>query len=463
MAKILIRKDQQLLRAATLGILIASQPLFAATDPNADLPASREALFGSDAPKEGAAAASGVKLNGFAEFELAYTTPNPTHWSRMLTRAQLDATGAFSPSDKWKLSGRADYDAVYNLTNFYAPAVAHDARFNFFARENYLDVSSGDWDFRFGRQQIVWGEVIALFVADVVSAKDLREFILPDLDIIRIPQWAARAEYFKDDFHAEFIWIPVASYNKIGVPGAEFYPAPLHPPPGFAQIIQDEQFPNRSLSHTNYGLRLSLLRDGWDTSGYYYGSVDQSPTFYRTIVNDPQPTFVYQARHDRVNQGGFTLAKDFGFTVLKAETVYTQGRKYNVSVLSALDGLVSQNTIDSVVSLEFNVPVLTDSRVNLQGVQRIYLNHDSDISAKKYENGYSIYASTQLGRGWEGTVLWGSSLNRTDWMLRLALARNLGKDWRLICGVDFFDGPPQGLFGQFNHSDRIYTQLFYSF
>ena len=70
-------------------------------------------------------------------------------------------------------------------------------------RETYLDVSAGDWDFRLGRQQIVWGEMVGLFFADVVSAKDLREFVLPDFDYLRIPQWSVRTEYFKGDFHGE--------------------------------------------------------------------------------------------------------------------------------------------------------------------------------------------------------------------------------------------------------------------
>jgi hypothetical protein len=345
--------------------------------------------------------------------------------------------------------------------------VASNARFNFRA-ENYLDVSANDWDFRFGRQQIVWGEMVGLFAADVVSAKDLREFILPDFAIVRIPQWAARAEYFKDDFHAEFVWIPVASYNKIGVPGAQFYSYPPAPPPGYAQVIADEQYPDRNLSHTNYGLRLSLLRNGWDVAGYYYGSMDQSPTFYRTIVNQPQPTFVYQPRHGRINQGGFTVAKDFGFAVLKAETVYTNGRKYNVNTLAAPDGVVTQNTFDWVVGVDLSLPALPDTRVNLQGIQRIYLDYDSGIPADTYgydkrENGYSVYTSTQFGQGWEGTLQWGASLNRTDWMLRLALSRTFEKNWRVQVGVDLFDGSPQSLFGQYANSDRGYAQLFYSF
>ncbi len=447
-------------RGALVGawLIVAASPSLAA-DSAADAPGSIDALFGDAVAKEPDRA---VTLNGYVGSELAYTFASPAHWSRMLVRAQLDATGAFSENVKWKLSGRVDYDAVYDLTDFYPPPVAHDARTEFFARENFLDVNAGNWNFRLGRQHIVWGEVIALFAADVVSAKDLREFILPDFSIVRIPQWAARAEYFKDDFHAEFVWIPVATYNEIGVPGAEFY---AYPPvaPGFASLIENEQIPSRSLAHTNYGVRVGWLRNGWDGALYYYGSMDQSPTFYRRVALDPVPTFVFEPRHDRINQGGFTLAKDFGFALFKAEAVYTSGRKYNVDDLAHEDGLVAQNTVDWVASAEVGVPLLPDTRFTVPGVQRIYVNHDPALDASKYENGYALYASTQLPLGWEATILWGASFNRRDSMFRASLARTFQRNWRLAFGVDVFDGSAQGVFGQYSNKDRVYAQVTYSF
>src|SRR3989338_5992448 len=73
------------------------------------------------------------------------------------------------------------------------------------------------------------GKLWGFFFADVVNAKDLREFILPEFDLIRIPQWGIDAEYTKKNFHAEFLWLPILEFNKIGVRGAEFefpYPVP---------------------------------------------------------------------------------------------------------------------------------------------------------------------------------------------------------------------------------------------
>jgi hypothetical protein len=255
----------------------------------AEPPTSRDLLFGDDQPqKPGTASAGSSSLGaagfkGFVQNVMAYTYAKPAHWSEMMTRVDLSAQGDLGSNIKWKLGARVDYDATYTLTDFYPQAVADDQRFNVLLRENYLDIGAGDWDFRFGRQQIVWGEMVGLLFGDVVSAKDMRQFILPEFEILRIPQWAARAEYFKDDFHLELLWIPVASYDNIGKPGSEFYAYTLPPPPGFSEVIENEKFPSRSLSNTNYGLRLSVLRDGWDVAAFAYSSMSVAPTFYREI------------------------------------------------------------------------------------------------------------------------------------------------------------------------------------
>jgi hypothetical protein len=440
-------------------------------------PGSRDALFGDDAPADSAAPPSREGLfgedlgprarsaspawHGFVRSELAYTYADPAHWSKMLVRGELDGEGALTDQVKYKIGARFDYDFVFDANHFYPPDVRRDQRANFLLRENYLDIGAGDWDFRVGRQHIVWGEMVGLFFADVVSAKDLREFILPDFDTLRIPQWAGRAEYFKGDFHAEAIWIPVPSYDNIGKPGAEFFPAAPPPPPGFATLYDNEQFPERKLAHTNYGLRLSTLQNGWDVSGFYYRSMDTSATFYRQIVLDPQPAFLYQARHDRISQVGGTVSKDLGPAVFKAEAVYTDGRRYNVLRIDDDDGVVKQNTLDVVGGLDFALP--QDTRLNLQLFDRVFFNHDPDIIPKRNEPGFSILVNRKLGDKLEAEVLWIASLVRTDWMLRPKIVWSFQPNWRLIFGLDIFEGRPLGFFGQYDNRDRVYTELRYSF
>lgn len=428
-------------------------------------PAGREALF-DDEPLPGklkpvaGVKSSGAGVKGYIQLEVARTVANPEHWSKLRTRGELATQGNLGDGIKYKLSARADYDAIYDVNGFYPPDVRKDQRSDISLRENYLDISAGDWDFRVGRQHVVWGEMVGLFFADVVSARDLHEFILPEFEAMRIPQWAARAEYFKDDFHGELLWVPVASYDQIGKPGGEFYP--LQPVfPGFSAQYRQELRPERNLDHANYGARLSLLKNGWDASVFYYSSMDVAPTFYRQTVLAPVPTQIFQARHDRIEQVGGTVAKDFGSVVLKAEAVYTGGRKYTVMRLADADGLVKQDTVDWAVGFDFTLPA--DNRFNVQYYQRAFLNYDAGIIPDRHENGYSLYLTSKLSDKVESQLLFISSLNRSDWMFRPKLTWNVDRNWRFLVGADIFNGPALGMFGRYDQSDRVYSEVRYSF
>ena len=192
----------------------------------ADAPSSRDELFGLKPPA--GAPADEKKLpfsvSGFYDFLGAYTYSEPSHWSRAVNRLQLSAQGEAGPSVKWKIGGRFDIDPVYYWSDFYLEPVKQNQRTSAFWRETYVDFSAGGLDFRVGAQNIVWGEVVGIFVADVVSARDQREFLLPSFDIIRKPQWAARAEYFKGDSHVELIWIPVPDLRRHRQAGRRFLP-----------------------------------------------------------------------------------------------------------------------------------------------------------------------------------------------------------------------------------------------
>lgn len=396
-------------------------------------------------------------ITGFFQNDLAYTYAGDSHWSRFSNTLNLASQGSLGAA-AWKLEGRVVADPLYASTDHYPRAVRKDQRFEASVREAYLDFSAGDWEFRMGRQQVVWGEMVGLFFADVVSAKDLRQFVLPDFDMIRLPQWAARTEYFAGDFHAEAIWIPYMTYDDIGKPGAEFYP--LAPPsiPGVQNVFARESKPT-GLDDSAYGLRLSWLQDGWDVSGFYYSSNDSAAAFTRQVTPG---IITYQATHPRIRQLGSTLAKDLGFTLLKAEAIYTWDKRLTTRDTLDTDGLVKQDYLDYVIGLEWSFA--HESRLNIQAYQRRFNNHDANIVQDRVESGASVLYSTRiLHPKLETEFLWINSLNRSDWLGQLKLTWLHDDHWRLAAGLDVFDGPSDGLFGQFNTRDRVYTEVRYSF
>lgn len=409
--------------------------------------ADLDALLDVGSPIE--SSAGGIKLGGYADFGAAYTLPDPGHWSKLRARMELSATGQVGSGLKWKVSGRVAADGAPDLErHYYSGAVRRDQRTDASLRETYVDVSAGDWEFRLGRQHVVWGEMVGFFFADVVSARDMREFLLPEFESLRIPQWAARAEFFGGETHFELLWVPVASYDRIGKPGTDFYPYPFIP----AGTHVSEKTPTRNLHNGNWGVRASRLIAGWDLSAFYYDSLNVEPTLYRTSF---APS--YELRHDRIRQTGGTFSKDMGQFVLKGEAVYTRGRQFNTLDPAAPFGLKASDTLDYAVGLD--IPYANVWRFNVQYFARVHYDHAAGMPVDRYEQGATFQVVREIGSAVEVEFLAAASLNRQDYMLRPKLTWKFTPEWRAVVGVDHFEGRPSGYLGRFDDSDRAYIEI----
>ncbi len=412
---------------------------------DAEVDAELDALLDVGRPA-GETGSQGLRLKGYAELGGAYTFADPEHWSKLRARLELGANGRLGERVKWKLSARADADGAFDLEDGHYPGpVRHDQRKDFSIREAYMDFGAGDWEFRLGRQHIVWGEMVGFFFADVVSARDLREFLLPEFEGLRIPQWAARAEFYGGENHFELVWVPVPSYDEIGKPGGDFYPFPGIP--GGTPV--SERKPAHGLSKGNWGLRASRLVDGWDLSAFYYRSYDVSPTLSLAPGG-------FELRHDRISQVGGTFSKDMGSFVLKGEAVHSHGRSLNTVVGTTL-GLAATDMVDYAIGVD--IPVQRVWRFNLQYFGRWLEDHVPAMQTDRDEHGLTFQVVRELGSEFEAELLAAASLNRNDYMLRPKLTWKFAPEWRAVTGLDVFKGKTNGLFGRFDDSDRVYVEV----
>lgn len=387
---------------------------------------------------------SDLRVSGYGELGAAYTTAGPSHWSQLRARLEAGISGSLGAGLRFKLAGRAQGDAAYSVEDdFYPAAVRDDQRSEFTVREAYLDAGAGDWQFRLGRQHVVWGEMVGLFLADVVSARDMREFYLQEFDALRIPQWGVRAERFAGNSHFELLWIPHPSYDEIGEPGADFYPFPV---PGGVPVRHDR--PSRSLDNSHWGGRASHLVGGWDLSAFYYQSQDVAPTLY----SGSEGLFL---RNERLKQAGTTFSKDFYTWVLRGEAVHTSGRPYYTEAPGGFLPEVSES-LDYVLGV--SIP-RGDWRWDLQLYGRHLFQHRPDMLSDADETGFTVLVNYGFGQRLEWEVLYLSGFNRRDWSLQPRLLYRLSPEWHLQLGADLFGGDPVGLFGQFDDSDRIHLEL----
>lgn len=96
-------------------------------------------------------------------------------------------------------------------------------------REAYLDAFFDKMDLRLGKQQIIWGKADGVFITDIISPKNLNEFLLPDFDEIRMGVNALKADYYLGDHTVEFVWIPVFSPTQSPAENSIWYRSPSFP------------------------------------------------------------------------------------------------------------------------------------------------------------------------------------------------------------------------------------------
>ncbi len=95
-------------------------------------------------------------------------------------------------------------------------------------REFYFDTNAGGWDFRLGKQQVVWGTADGIKLLDIINPTDYRELNQNVSEDARIPVWMINAERdFDSGANIQFIISEaqpnfIAGLDKDGDTGAPF-------------------------------------------------------------------------------------------------------------------------------------------------------------------------------------------------------------------------------------------------
>ncbi|MCK4554741.1 hypothetical protein KAU19_07360 [Candidatus Parcubacteria bacterium] len=404
-------------------------------------------------------------ISGKLKNETAYRL-NDTGFTKIKNVFELNSFGKISQDLSYTLGGKAHYDTVFSLTDNYPQNVKDDQERGIELRDAYFDFSMGNFDIRLGLQQIVWGEAIGVFIADVVHPWDLREYILPNLSDIRVPEWAANIEWYPGENHFQFVWVPFPEYSTLGVEGSEF--DFLDRETENINYNKAEE-PSNNLKNSKFGLKANRFFDGCglDLSLFWLNKHDDLPTPFREIVVDPL-TYSYtiniNPKHERINIFGATFSKDIGDDIVRGEFVYTDGKYFQVDDLSDKDGVIKKDSLDYL--LGWNHTFFGKVDFNSQFMQRIILGHDKSITEDEIKSSVSLWIKTGfLNNTIEPEFTGIFSIDRTDYLLRPKINYNLSDNWKIACGADIFEGDEKGRgdFGRFEKNDRIYLKASYTF
>jgi hypothetical protein len=400
-----------------------------------------------------------LRISGSYRGEAAARLVAPRHFSKLRSTFLLAGTGAYSENLSYKVSGRLRYDSIYDLTDHYPKPVKDDQRWDAHLRDTYIDYSHGPWDTRIGKQQIVWGEAVGSFVADVVNAKDFRELILQDFESIRIPEWGMNLEYTHDQFHAEGIWLPFPEMHQIARPGGEFeIPMPL--PDALIRYGPAEK-PTRSLENSQYGTRLAYRPEGWDVAAFVLRTWDKFPV-YRVAFDPASQTFLFTETHPRQTIEGFTISTEIRDVVYKGEMVYIGNKSFQSTDLSRPQGLIEKDVVNYLLGADLH---FGKWRTLYQFNQQYILDHESAIYRQDaFESTVAIYIGGEfLNNRLLPELTLVKSVDSTDILARPKITYKFLSQWRLSAGLDLLGGPRDDFFGAYRDYSRAYTEVRFDF
>lgn len=366
-----------------------------------------------------------------------------------IARVRADATGDLGHSD----------NSAENYSGANGP-LANNEHAELSLRELYLDTRTGDIVWRFGKQQVVWGEADGIKVMDVVNPQSFREFILDDFDDSRIPLWMVNAEMMVGDSGSlQLLWIPDTTYHELAEPGSSFvFTSSLYiprAPQGLDVRLQKADRPDAIGADSDAGLRYAGFAGGWDFSlNYFYHYLDM-PVPYQSLdsVNGAL-VGVVTPEFERNHLLGATVSNVFGPFTLRSELVYNSD-SFHISRDFSSRGIAESAEISTVVGLDWQWDA-RNTLLSAQWFQSHLLDYEQPVLRTATEHTLSLlYQRDFRYETWKVSALGLYSLDREDRWLNLKLSHMLRDNVELWLGGDFFAGDREGLYGQFGSRDRV--------
>ncbi len=329
-------------------------------------------------------------------------------------------------------------------------------------RELYMDIFFDAVDVRIGKQQIIWGKADGVFITDIVSPKDLYEFLLPEFDEIRTGVTAVKLDYYSGDNTFELVWLP--TFTPTILPDAQsiWFPAlnfPVQP------VFDNSQRQVKgSLENSEVFAKFSALTSLVDfevMAGYAW---DDDPTMHISKTIDPVTrqitSLTVTPRHHRLTIMGGSFSTTLGGVVVRGEGAFYQGKYFNTADPAVTDAVVKKDYAHYLIGLDYS---LWDIKLSGQFIQQAILDYDAAIDQDEYENTMTFLARRDFLRETLTLELFSYiGLEHNDALIRPRMLYDLTDGFELQLGANIFTGS-EGRFGQYDKNDMIYSKIKYSF
>lgn len=357
----------------------------------------------------------------------------------------LDYEHKFENGYRFKINAKAYYDAIYSIRDRsdYSDQELNQLESEIELFDAYLEGKLSDkFDFKIGRQVVVWGRSDTIRVTDILNPLDNRIPAMVDIEDLRLPVVMAKFDYFIGDWRITPIAILEQRFTKTPPFGSDFYPLPI-PRPG-----------DKRYHDVTYALSIGGEFKGWDIN--FYAADVRDDTGY---IDLGDPT---SYRHDKVQMYGTAFNILNGSWLFKSEIAHFEGLKYTstqnkeFSRTDLLLGFEYNGIADTMISYDIV------SR-NIHDYDPLLLSEMIPVYQHTYQHAFRVN-SEFMNATLEANYLislFGEKLDEGGYQ-RLWVTYSLSDNMRLGAGVvDYIGGSV--LFDAIEDNDRIFADITYSF
>jgi hypothetical protein len=329
-------------------------------------------------------------------------------------------------------------------------------------RQAYLDMYFDSFDLRIGKQQIIWGKADGVFITDIVSPKDMREFLLPDFNEIRVGVTALKFDYYLGNNTFELVWIPVFTPTQMPDQNSIWSPQPDYPLPYSLDYSNNEV--KDKLGNSEIFAKYSLLSSAIDFELMAAYSWDDDPTFHsQKILNQTTgvvDSVVLKPEHHRLTTLGGSFSTTLGPLVLRGEGAYYTGKYFQSMNPTLSDGVVEKDYLHYLLGVDYTIG---DLKLSSQYIQQAIMDYDDYLINDEFENTMTFLATIDFLRETLNVELFSYiGLNEGDALIRPKVTYDFVDGFQIMLGANLFVGD-EGQFGRYDKNDMIYTKLKYSF